>query len=60
MPGIAYVAAKVASAMLITVPALALVGAAGQLVNHVDLGVGTWLAVIVVLGGLPVRRARAR
>ncbi len=55
LPGIAYVAAKVVSAMLITVPALALVGAAGQLVNHVDLGVGTWIAVIVVLalGSIP-------
>ena len=55
LPGIAYVAAKVASAILITVPALALVGAAGQLVNHVDLGIGTWAGVIVVLalGSIP-------
>ena len=38
LPSLAYVAAKVASAVLLTVPALALVGAAGQVVNHVDLG----------------------
>ncbi|HEY6570533.1 MAG TPA: ABC transporter permease [Candidatus Limnocylindrales bacterium] len=55
LPGIAYVAAKAASAMLLTVPALALVGLAGQVVNHVDIGVGTWVAVIVALaiGSLP-------
>ena len=60
LPSLAYVAAKVASAVLLTVPALALVGAAGQVVNHVDLGLPTWAATIAVLGHRldPVRRAR--
>jgi ABC-2 type transport system permease protein len=49
LPGLAYVGAKVASAVLLTVPALALVGAAGMLVNHVDLPIGTWAATVAVL-----------
>jgi ABC-2 type transport system permease protein len=55
LPSLAYVAAKVASAVLLTVPALALVGAAGQVVNHVDLDLGTWAATIAVLaiGSIP-------
>ena len=55
LPSLAYVAAKVASAVLLTVPALALVGAAGQVVNHVDLGCRTWAATIAVLalGSIP-------
>ena len=55
LPSLAYVGAKVASAVLLTVPALALVGAAGQIVNHVDLGLPTWAATIAVLaiGSIP-------
>ncbi len=55
LPGIAYVAAKVASAVLLTVPALALVMGAGQVVNNVDLGLPTWIATIAVLavGAIP-------
>jgi ABC-2 type transport system permease protein len=55
LPSLAYVAAKVASAVLLTVPALFLVGAAGVLVNHVDLGPATWLETIAVLaiGAIP-------
>jgi ABC-2 type transport system permease protein len=55
LPGLAYVAAKVASAVLLTIPALVLVGAAGQVVNHVDLPVGTWFATTAVLaiGAIP-------
>ena len=56
LPSLAYVAAKVASAVLLTVPALALVGAAGQVVNHVDLGVcrpGPRRSPSLALGSIP-------
>ncbi len=38
LPSLAYVATKVVSAVLLTIPALALVGLAGQVINHVDIG----------------------
>jgi ABC-2 type transport system permease protein len=55
LPGLGYVGAKVASAVLLTVPALVLVGAAGMLVNHVDLPVGRWIATVAALaiGSIP-------
>jgi ABC-2 type transport system permease protein len=55
LPGIAYVAAKVASSVLLTVPALLLVALAGSLVNHVDLGAGKLAATVLVLalGSIP-------
>jgi ABC-2 type transport system permease protein len=49
LPGSAYVAAKVASAVVVTVPALFLVTMAGVLVNQVQLGGGTMLLVIAGL-----------
>ena len=49
LPSLAYVATKVVSAVLLTIPALALVGLAGQVINHVDIGVSTWVATIVAL-----------
>ena len=49
LPSVAWVAAKVATAVVLTVPALVLVGAAGQVVNHVDLGLGTWGVTVVVM-----------
>ncbi len=55
LPGLAYVGTKVASAVLLTIPALVLVGVAGQVVNHVDLGIGTWVATtaVLALGAIP-------
>ena len=55
LSGPAYVAAKVASAVVLTVPALFLVLMAGILVNHVQLGAPTVLLVILglALGSLP-------
>jgi ABC-2 type transport system permease protein len=55
LSGPAYVAAKVVSAVALTVPALFLVVLAGILVNHVHLGAGTMLLVIgaLALGSLP-------
>ena len=55
LPGLAYVAAKVASSVVLTVPALALVAAAGIIVNHVPLGAGQLAAVIgsLALGSIP-------
>ena len=60
LPSLAYVAAKVASAVLLTVPALALVGAAGQVGQPRRPRPGTWVATIAVLAHRldPVRRAR--
>ena len=55
LPGLAYVAAKIVSAVVVTVPALFLVTLAGVLVNHVGLGAGTLLLVIAGLaaGSVP-------
>ncbi len=55
LPGLAYVSTKVVSAVLLTVPALFLVGLAGRFVNHVEIGLPTALATIAVLalGSVP-------
>lgn len=55
LPSLAYVATKVLAAVLLTIPALALVGIAGQVVNHVDVGLTAWMATIVALaiGSIP-------
>ncbi len=55
LPGPAYVAAKVVSAVVVTVPALFLVTLAGVLINHVSFGGGTMLLTIAVLavGAVP-------
>ena len=55
LSGRAYVAAKVVSAVTLTVPALFLVMLAGVVVNHVQLSNGTMLFVIaaLALGSLP-------
>ena len=55
LPSLAYVTVKVASAILLTVPAMLLVGLAGGLVNHVHVGPATWAlaAVAMALGALP-------
>lgn len=55
LPGPAYVAAKVASAVVLTIPALALLALAGSLVNHVQLGSGTLVLAIatLALGSVP-------
>jgi ABC-2 type transport system permease protein len=55
LPSLAYVTAKVVSAVILTVPALFLVGAAGKLVNHIDVGLATALATVAVLaiGSVP-------
>jgi ABC-2 type transport system permease protein len=55
LPGAAYVAAKVASAILLTVPALVLVSAAAVTVNHVDVPIGSWVALVATLavGAIP-------
>jgi ABC-2 type transport system permease protein len=54
-PGPAYVIVKVVSAVLLTVPALVLVITAGQLVNHLDLGIASWVPMIlaIALGTIP-------
>jgi ABC-2 type transport system permease protein len=55
LPGVAYVAAKVTSSVVLTVPALGLVAAAGLLVNHVHIGGGTLVATVLALalGSIP-------
>jgi ABC-2 type transport system permease protein len=55
LPGPAYVIVKVVSAVLLTVPALVLVITAGQLVNHLDLGLGAWIPMVIAiaLGTIP-------
>ena len=55
LPGSAYVLAKVASSVILTVPALAMVVAAASLVDHVQLGAGPMLATIaaIALGSVP-------
>ena len=55
LPGPAYVGAKVASAVLLTVPALVLVAAAGRIVNHVDLGALDTVELVAALaiGAVP-------
>jgi ABC-2 type transport system permease protein len=49
LPGFAYVAVKVLASMLVTLPALVLVAAAAVAVNHVQLGAGEAVAMVVVL-----------
>lgn len=55
LPGPAYVAAKVASAVVLTVPALLLVALAGDVVNHVSMGAGTTVLIVIALalGSVP-------
>lgn len=55
LPGFAYVGAKVASSVVMTVPALLLVALAGGLVNHIQLGAGTLAATVLALalGSIP-------
>ncbi len=49
LPSSAYVIVKVLSSMLVTVPALVLVALAAVAVNHVELGAGNAVAMVVVL-----------
>jgi ABC-2 type transport system permease protein len=49
LPGLAWVSAKVVTAIALTVPALVLVGVAGQVVNHVDIGIGAWGLTVVAM-----------
>lgn len=55
LPGSAYVAAKVAATAALTVPAMLLVAAAGALVNHVSMGVGSiaLMTAVLALGSVP-------
>ena len=55
LSGANYLASKVAAAMLVALPSMLLVFAAGALVEHVSLGAGTWAQLIVFcwLGVLP-------
>ncbi len=55
LPGGAYVVAKVASAVILTIPALALVVASATLVDQVQLGLGRTLSMILVIaiGSMP-------
>jgi ABC-2 type transport system permease protein len=55
LPGFAYVAAKVVSSVVLTVPALGLVALAGSLVNHVHLGLPDLTVIIaaLALGSIP-------
>ena len=55
LSGVNYLASKVAAAMLVALPSMLLVFAAGVLVEHVDLSAGTWVQLIVLcwLGVLP-------
>jgi ABC-2 type transport system permease protein len=47
LPGWGYLAVKAATAMLVVLPALLLVFGVAAVVKGVDLGVGTWLAVLL-------------
>jgi ABC-2 type transport system permease protein len=49
LPGLAYVLAKVVSALILTVPALVLVMVAGAVINHVELGVTRVAGTVGVL-----------
>jgi ABC-2 type transport system permease protein len=55
LSGRSYVAAKVVSAVVLTVPALVLVAAAGAVVNHVALGLPTTGLIVgaLALGSIP-------
>ncbi len=55
LPGFAYVAAKIASSVVLTVPALALVAMAGLLINHVQMSPGGLVLTIaaLALGSIP-------
>jgi ABC-2 type transport system permease protein len=50
-----YVAIKVASAGVLSLPVIVAILVAGRLVHHVDLGLGTWLGLVPALwlGALP-------
>ena len=47
LPGWGYLAVKAATAMLVVLPALLLVFGVAAVVKGVDLGAGTWLAVLL-------------
>lgn len=49
LSGAAYVAAKVVTALVLTIPALVLVAIAATLANHVQLGGGRLVATVAVL-----------
>ncbi|HEY5628788.1 MAG TPA: ABC transporter permease [Candidatus Limnocylindrales bacterium] len=55
LPGLAYVGAKVVSAVVLTVPALAIVTVAGSALNHVQLGSDRALLLVaaLALGSVP-------
>ena len=55
LPGAGYVTTKLVAAVLLTIPSLVLVSAAGILINHVDLRPITWVEVITALaiGSIP-------
>ncbi len=55
LPGPGYIVTKLATALCLTLPALALVSIAGVVVNHVGLSIRTWVELIPVLaiGSLP-------
>jgi len=50
LPRIGYVLTKLATAMLLTVPAVALVSAAAVVVNHVDLPLATIAELVLAIG----------
>ena len=49
LPGWAYVTAKAITAILLTVPSVALVVTVGSLVNHLGIGLGGALPIVVAL-----------
>jgi ABC-2 type transport system permease protein len=50
-----YLVVKVAAASVLSLPVILAILVVGRLVHHVDLGIGTWLALVPALwlGGLP-------
>jgi ABC-2 type transport system permease protein len=61
LPGWGYLAVKAATAMLVVLPALLLVFGVAAVVKGVELGVGTWIAVLLTawLSVLPAALASA-
>jgi len=55
LPGWAYVAAKAVTAIIVTVPSVALVVGVGSMVNHLGIGLGDALPIVVAmaLGAAP-------
>jgi ABC-2 type transport system permease protein len=55
LPSGAYVMTKIATAVVLTAPALVLVSASGVVVNHVELPLRIWIELVVALalGSLP-------